>query len=139
MQCTELTVVQVKDRKDLSTLGRVCKSLYPLVTEHLYRCVVLGPKTPGPFDEDYDDAYGDDYKDYSTMWLESIAMVRRLAADPNPDQTYAVREVEVVSFERDDKGAGDIKAELEKEDALPGFVSVLPNLRVFRSVPLRGK
>lgn len=127
----KLTSTQVDDRRDLYSLCLVSKSLYPLATKFLYRNLLLGPRPLSIWDEPEDD---EDTKPDETQWAESLAMVRRLAADPSGAQAHAVREVELAAYRSD-----PIQLEYEKEDALAAFVKALPNLRHFRFVVARPK
>lgn len=123
-----LILQNVPDREDLSSLCRVCKVLYPLATQVLYRKITLGP----PFIDLSTRLMrlsDESYKDKWTKWHESLALVRRLAADPTRGQTRAVREIDLGFFTNGHE-LGKFLPEFEEE--LPGFVSVLPNLRQVR-------
>jgi len=130
-----LVFQHVNDRNELFSLSQVCKGLYPLATRSLYKLVVLGPNLYNYWEEPT--------KPESRTWVHALNMVRRLAATPNPDQTRAVREIEVKHFqnyydddpeaeegEEQPEAVGDVRPMFKQ--ALPGFVMVLPNLRKVR-------
>ncbi|KAK0640761.1 hypothetical protein B0T16DRAFT_201959 [Cercophora newfieldiana] len=138
-----LVLQNIPHRDDLSRLARVCKGLYPLATQALYRCITIGPPYMDRMtylmchDEEKDKAPW-------TKWAEGLALARRLAANPNPDQTRAVREITIESMEDycgdydDDSGEPVASLKPKFEEELPAFVKVLPNLRqvhIFSSEP----
>lgn len=128
----------VPDTKDLANLSRVCKTLYSLSTKFLYRIITIGPSFADRFTYRFNMNEG--AKSDSKRWAESLALVRRLAAEPNTNQTRTIREINIetldyYSWNNDDK-LGDPRPKFE--ESLPGFVSVLPNLqhvRIFSSTP----
>ncbi|KAK3321674.1 hypothetical protein B0H66DRAFT_178865 [Apodospora peruviana] len=131
-----LILRNVADRADLARLCRVCKALYPLANRILYRKITVGPPV---VDRLTHLAYlmgmsqGQHRRSKSTGWAESLALVRRLAADHNSAQTTAVCEIDIVSrFEHDFEHTKLHDMRPEFEEALPSFVSVLPNLRQVR-------
>jgi hypothetical protein len=124
---------KVPEKEHLASLCRVCKGLYPLATQFLYRTMTIGVDfaTSWKIRMDRDE----NRKPESTKWVESLALVRRLAANSNPSQTRAVYTIDIESFVRhewdeDELEIGDLRPKFEQE--LPRLVSVLPNLRQVR-------
>ncbi|KAK4110326.1 hypothetical protein N656DRAFT_830942 [Canariomyces notabilis] len=126
-----LILQKVPDREHLASICRVCKGLYPLATQFLYKTITIGPPYID-FATFWKTINDEDRKSESTKWAESLALVRRLTADSNPNQTRAVCSINIESFIRHewDKDAlelGDLRPIFEQE--LPRLVNVLPNLR----------
>jgi hypothetical protein len=73
-------------------------------------------------------------KGYSAQWADALSLVRRLVANPNPDHTHAIRELEFASLYLSvyEPGMEEISNDLDKEDTLAALVKVLPNLRRVR-------
>ncbi|KAK0616919.1 hypothetical protein B0T14DRAFT_254460 [Immersiella caudata] len=94
--------------------------------------MIIGPKP----DEDYRHRHdeGIRVKGYTHQWADALRAVRRLVANPNPDQTYAVRELELANFgyRRGERKMAKIQTDLDKEETLAAFVKALPNLRQVR-------
>ncbi|KAH8909408.1 hypothetical protein BR93DRAFT_965517 [Coniochaeta sp. PMI_546] len=120
-------------KQDLCNMCLVSKCLYPLVITHLYRTLIIGPrplKLHATIFGLIDDSSWK--KSRETQWNDSRALVRRLVEDPNREQAYAVREVELLKFHG---GEEDVASDLEQKDSLPALVKALPNLQHFRLLP----
>ncbi|KAK5654589.1 hypothetical protein OQA88_7218 [Cercophora sp. LCS_1] len=133
-----LILQNVTERKDLASLSRVCKGLYPLATRFLYRTITIGPLFLDLHPFEWLRVMHQKEKSEDTAWVESLALVRRLATDRNPGQTRAVREINIEPFHNDwgDEDIEDVRPLFEEE--LPGFVGVLQNLhhvRIFTPSP----
>ncbi|KAK4444469.1 hypothetical protein QBC34DRAFT_334845 [Podospora aff. communis PSN243] len=124
-----IIVDNLDHRRDVSSLCRACKGLYPVATAALYRRLVLGPIP----DEDYRSRQrnGIKTKTCAAQWADALSLVRRLVASPNPDHTHGVRELEFASLQITKYQAENeqISNDMDKEDTLAALVKVLPGLR----------
>ncbi|KAM7219395.1 hypothetical protein V8F06_005129 [Rhypophila decipiens] len=128
-----LVLQHVPDRLDLSNLCRVCKELNTFATQFLYRTITIGPPFVDKYAAYFMKLSGEKYKSQSTKWGESLALVRRLAAhDGNSQfQAHAVREIDIKAMRGQERKPRETLGP-EFEEALPGLVRVLPNLRQVR-------
>ena len=128
-----LILENVPRQRDLASLCRVCKALYSLATQVLYRKIPIGPPPPVYI---HSSRWNPNAKpaDSRTQWATSLALVRRLAAFPGNNQSRAVREVEIQYFAAGRTGhlpvTGDFRQQFEEE--LPKFIKAAPNLQHVR-------